>query len=76
MISYNVIVGDTITRVVARLIGYDILWARDIVTLVTSIVLTFPLSLYRLLPRRVNFNNIFMSSFSVNGFTPLFWGTG
>jgi hypothetical protein len=47
MISYNVIVGDTITRVVARLIGYDILWARDIVTLVTSILLTFPLSLYR-----------------------------
>jgi hypothetical protein len=47
MVSYNVIVGDTITRVVARLIGYDILWSRDIVTLVTSVTLTFPLSLYR-----------------------------
>ena len=47
MISYNVIVGDTITRVVSRLIGYDIMWSRDVVTLVTSITLTFPLSLYR-----------------------------
>ena len=47
MVSYNVIVGDTITRVVARLNGFDILWSRNIVTLVTSIALTFPLSLYR-----------------------------
>jgi len=47
MVSYNVIVGDTITRVFARILGYDILWARDLVTLTTSLCLTLPISLYR-----------------------------
>jgi len=48
MISYNVIVGDTITRVLVRLSGissFSPVASREFVIIATTILVTLPLSL-------------------------------
>ena len=51
MVSYNVIVGDTITKVVARLFmtsnDSSFLVSREFILLVSTALVTLPLSLYR-----------------------------
>ncbi len=52
MVSYNVIVGDTVTQVVGRILlqngtSPSVLLRREVISLATSIFLTLPLSLYR-----------------------------
>ena len=50
MVSYNVIVGDTITTVLIRVTGLDpnsIFAQREFVIFVTAVCITLPLSLYR-----------------------------
>lgn len=50
MVSYNVVVGDTVTKVIVRLtdIGPHHLFAkREIIVLIATIFITVPLCLYR-----------------------------
>ena len=51
MVSYNIVVGDTITFVVRRLLHLQnvesIFLSRHFVTFMTSLLVTLPLSLYR-----------------------------
>ncbi|XP_066468226.1 putative sodium-coupled neutral amino acid transporter 11 isoform X2 [Tiliqua scincoides] len=50
MISYNIIAGDTLTKVFQRIPGVDkdnVLIGRHFIILCVTIVFTFPLSLYR-----------------------------
>ncbi|XP_067891319.1 putative sodium-coupled neutral amino acid transporter 11 isoform X2 [Heterodontus francisci] len=50
MVSYNIITGDTLTKVFQRIPGVDpesILAERRFVIMLTTILLTLPLSLYR-----------------------------
>ncbi len=50
MTSYNVIVGDTITRVLTRATGLDpgsFFARREVVIAITTIIVTLPLSLYK-----------------------------
>ena len=49
MIGYNVVVGDTVTYVVKRLLDVQESYFvnRQFVTLMTSLLITLPLSLYR-----------------------------
>ncbi|XP_066153968.1 putative sodium-coupled neutral amino acid transporter 11 isoform X1 [Euwallacea fornicatus] len=50
MVSYNVVVGDTVTKVIVRLtdIGPDNIFAkREIIVLIATILITVPLCLYR-----------------------------
>ncbi|XP_074659138.1 putative sodium-coupled neutral amino acid transporter 11 [Tubulanus polymorphus] len=51
MISYNVIIGDTITKVITRLGGehlaHTVLGNRQFVIALTTVLVTLPLSLYR-----------------------------
>ena len=49
MIGYNVVVGDTVTYVVKRLLDMQESYFvnRQFVTLMTSLLITLPLSLYR-----------------------------
>ncbi|XP_064647636.1 putative sodium-coupled neutral amino acid transporter 11 isoform X2 [Lineus longissimus] len=55
MISYNVIIGDTITKIVIRIGGESIRWSilgnRQFIIAVCTIVVTLPLSLYRNISR-------------------------
>ncbi|RZB54392.1 Aa trans and/or Trp Tyr perm domain containing protein, partial [Asbolus verrucosus] len=50
MVSYNVVVGDTVTKVIIRLtgIGQDSVFAkRHIIVLIATLLVTVPLCLYR-----------------------------
>lgn len=52
MVSYNVVVGDTITQVVARILQINantssVFVRREFVSLITSIFITLPLGLYK-----------------------------
>lgn len=50
MISYNIITGDTLTKVFLRIPGVgpdNILTDRHFIILLTTIIFTLPLSLYR-----------------------------
>lgn len=50
MISYNIIVGDTVTKVLIRTTGVSpdsIIAQRETVVFLTTLVITLPLSLYR-----------------------------
>lgn len=50
MVSYNVVVGDTVTKVIVRLLGlsHDSLFAkRQITVLFATLIITIPLCLYR-----------------------------
>ncbi len=50
MVSYNVIVGDTVTLLLLRATSLDpssLLARREVVTLATTIMVTLPLSLYK-----------------------------
>jgi len=53
MVSYNVIVGDTITKLIVRFAGYSrplsesVLASREFVILIATLLVTLPLSLYR-----------------------------
>jgi len=52
MVSYNVIVGDTITQVVSRLFLMEatdssIFVSREFISFITSVLVTLPFSLYR-----------------------------
>ncbi|XP_077264572.1 putative sodium-coupled neutral amino acid transporter 11 isoform X1 [Temnothorax americanus] len=60
MISYNVVVGDTVTTVLVRMTGTDqwnIFAHRNIVTLLTTLCIIVPLCLYRNIARlaRISF---------------------
>lgn len=50
MVSYNVVVGDTVTKVIIRLMGLsrDSLFAkRHVIVLIATLLITIPLCLYR-----------------------------
>lgn len=50
MISYNIIIGDTITKVVIRIIGVThagILYNRNFIVAMVTLLVTLPLSLFR-----------------------------
>lgn len=50
MVSYNVVVGDTVTKVIVRLldIPHDSVFAkREIIVLIATFLITIPLCLYR-----------------------------
>ncbi|XP_048521546.1 putative sodium-coupled neutral amino acid transporter 11 isoform X2 [Dendroctonus ponderosae] len=50
MVSYNVVVGDTVTKVIIRLTDIEpdnIFAKREIIVLIATIFITVPLSLYR-----------------------------
>ncbi|XP_057664123.1 putative sodium-coupled neutral amino acid transporter 11 [Diorhabda carinulata] len=50
MVSYNIVVGDTVTKVIVRLtgIGPDSIFAkREVIVLIATIFITIPLCLYR-----------------------------
>lgn len=50
MVSYNVVVGDTVTKVIVRLtdIGPDNIFAkREVTVLIATIFISVPLCLYR-----------------------------
>ncbi|KAK9737941.1 Transmembrane amino acid transporter protein [Popillia japonica] len=50
MVSYNVVVGDTVTKVIVRLTGieHDSVFAkREIIVLIATFLITIPLCLYR-----------------------------
>ncbi|XP_048165971.1 putative sodium-coupled neutral amino acid transporter 11 isoform X2 [Corvus hawaiiensis] len=49
MISYNIITGDTLTKVFQRIpgVGLDVLTDRHFIILLTTIIFTLPISLYR-----------------------------
>ncbi|KAJ8939336.1 hypothetical protein NQ318_005697 [Aromia moschata] len=45
MVSYNIVVGDTVTKVIGRLLGVDV--NRELVVLIATLFVTIPLCLYR-----------------------------
>ncbi|XP_018568139.1 putative sodium-coupled neutral amino acid transporter 11 isoform X2 [Anoplophora glabripennis] len=50
MVSYNIVVGDTVTKVIVRLTGIDkasTFARREFIVLVASLFITIPLCLYR-----------------------------
>lgn len=50
MVSYNIVVGDTVTKVIIRLIGIEpdsLLANREIIVLIATLFITIPLCLYR-----------------------------
>lgn len=50
MVSYNVVVGDTVTKVIIRLTGIEesnIFGQRQVVILLATLCVTIPLCLYR-----------------------------
>lgn len=50
MVSYNVVVGDTVTKVIIRLTGIDqdsVFAKREIIVLIATLLVTIPLCLYR-----------------------------
>lgn len=50
MVSYNIVVGDTVTKVIIRLTGIesDSLFAnREVIVLIATLFITIPLCLYR-----------------------------
>ncbi|CAH0549310.1 unnamed protein product [Brassicogethes aeneus] len=50
MVSYNVVVGDTVTKVIVRLTGIDdtsIFSKREVIVLIATFLITIPLCLYR-----------------------------
>lgn len=50
MVSYNVVVGDTVTRVVVRVTGIDqtsVFAKREVIVLIATFLVTIPLCLYR-----------------------------
>ena len=50
MVSYNVIVGDTVTRIFVRLSGLEpdsFLAQREVVIVAVTLLITLPLSLYK-----------------------------
>lgn len=50
MVSYNVVVGDTVTKVIIRLFDLDhdsVLAKREVIVLVATLLITVPLCLYR-----------------------------
>nr|XP_022904579.1 putative sodium-coupled neutral amino acid transporter 11 [Onthophagus taurus] len=50
MVSYNVVVGDTVTKVIIRLTGVDddsVFAKREIIVLIATFLITIPLCLYR-----------------------------
>ncbi|KAK2140236.1 hypothetical protein LSH36_1426g00012, partial [Paralvinella palmiformis] len=55
MISYNVIIGDTITKIVVRIAGpdirYTIIGRREFIIAAVTLVVTLPLSLYKNIAR-------------------------
>ncbi|KAM9804949.1 putative sodium-coupled neutral amino acid transporter 11 [Neosynchiropus ocellatus] len=70
MISYNITTGDTLTKVFQRLSGVGpdhILANRDFVILLSTVLLTLPLSLYRNVQRlgKVSFLSMVLTLFIV-----------
>lgn len=50
MVSYNIVVGDTVTKVIIRLTGIDqdsLFAKREIIVLIATLFVTVPLCLYR-----------------------------
>lgn len=50
MVSYNVVVGDTVTKVIVRVSGIgpeNIFAKREIIVLIATLLVTIPLCLYR-----------------------------
>lgn len=50
MVSYNVVVGDTVTKVIVRITGIDhdsIFAKREVIVLIATLLITIPLCLYR-----------------------------
>lgn len=50
MVSYNVVVGDTVTKVIVRLTGLEpdsIFARREVIVLIATFLITIPLCLYR-----------------------------
>ncbi|XP_060610962.2 putative sodium-coupled neutral amino acid transporter 11 isoform X1 [Anolis sagrei] len=47
MISYNIITGDTLTKVFQRILGENPFFGRHAIILCVTIIFTLPLSLYR-----------------------------
>lgn len=50
MVSYNIVVGDTVTKVIVRLLDLDhgsIFAKREVTVLVATLFITIPLCLYR-----------------------------
>lgn len=50
MVSYNVVVGDTVTKVIIRVTGieYNNVFAhREVIVLIATLLMTIPLCLYR-----------------------------
>ncbi|XP_060533519.1 putative sodium-coupled neutral amino acid transporter 11 isoform X2 [Cylas formicarius] len=50
MVSYNVVVGDTVTKVIIRLVGlspHNIFAKRQVIVLIATVFITVPLCLYR-----------------------------
>lgn len=50
MVSYNVVVGDTVTKVIVRLTGIEpdnVFARREVIVLVATIFISVPLCLYR-----------------------------
>lgn len=60
MVSYNIVVGDTVTKVLVRMTGVEpdsVLAHREFVTLIATLLVTLPLCLQRDVARlaRVSF---------------------
>lgn len=50
MVSYNVVVGDTVTKVIVRISGTDqtsVFAQREVIVFVATLLITIPLCLYR-----------------------------
>lgn len=50
MVSYNVVVGDTVTKVIVRVTGIDqtnLFAKREVIVLIATLLITIPLCLYR-----------------------------
>lgn len=50
MVSYNVVVGDTVTKVIVRITGIDqdsIFAKREMIVFIATLLVTIPLCLYR-----------------------------
>ncbi|XP_078539483.1 putative sodium-coupled neutral amino acid transporter 11 [Lissotriton helveticus] len=67
MISYNIIIGDTLTKVFQRILGVDtdnILTDRHFVIVAVTITFTFPVSLFRDVAKlgKVSFISLFLTA--------------
>eukprot|EP00095_Tigriopus_kingsejongensis_P004030 maker-scaffold5_size1054832-snap-gene-2.14 protein:Tk04030 transcript:maker-scaffold5_size1054832-snap-gene-2.14-mRNA-1 annotation:"sodium-coupled neutral amino acid transporter 11 isoform x1" len=70
MTSYNIIVGDTLTKILVRLTGLDpahILVRREFVILMVTLLVTLPLSLYRNIGKlsKVSFLSLIFTAFVI-----------